>query len=158
MTIELSKTQQSILEQAAIAPENCIRTFMSHIPGAAQTKVIDALVKKGCVKSKSQFHPSEPNDKEVLYHITDEGFAAIGKEPSAAKPEELSPPEKPKRVSKQSTMLDMLRQGTTIQAIMDVTSWQKHTVHGSMANLKKKLGLTITSDKAEGGERIYRIA
>lgn len=158
MTIELSKTQQTILEQASAAPENCIRNFMSHIPTAAQTKVIDALLKKGCVKRKAKFHPSEPNGKEVLYLITDEGFAAIGKEPSAAKPEEQSPPEKPKRVSKQSTMLDMLRQGTTIQAIMDVTSWQKHTVHGSMANLKKKLGLTIASDKAENGERTYRIA
>ena len=96
--------------------------------------------------------------KVVGYGATDEGFAAIGKEPSAATPEEQSPPEKPKRVSKQSTMLDMLRQGTTIQAIMDVTNWQKHTVHGSMANLKKKLGLTIASDKAESGERTYRIA
>lgn len=155
---ELSKTQHTILEQVAAAPENCIRNFMRHMPTAAQTKVIDALLKKGCVKRKAKFHPSEPNGKEVLYLITDEGFVAIGKEPSAAKPEEKSPPEKPKRVSKQSTMLDMLRQGTTIQAIMDVTSWQKHTVHGSMANLKKKLGLTIASDKAESGERTYRIA
>ena len=152
MTIELSKTQQTILEQAAAAPENCIRTFMSHIPAAAQTKVIDALVKKGCVKRKAQFHPSEPNGKEVLYLITDEGMAAVGKAPSEPKAE------KPKRVSKQSTMLDMLHEGTTINAIMQATSWQKHTVHGSMANLKKKLGLTITSDKAEGGERVYRIA
>ena len=156
--IELSKTQQSILEQAAVAPENCIRNFMSHIPAAAQTKVIDALLKKGCVKRKSKFHPSEPNGKEVVYLITDEGLAAVGKEPSAAKPVDELLQERPKRVSKQSTMLDMLRQGTTIQAIMDVTSWQKHTVHGSMANLKKKLGLTIASDKAESGERIYRIA
>jgi DNA-binding NarL/FixJ family response regulator len=152
MTIELSKTQQTILEQAAAAPENCIRTFMSHIPAAAQTKVIDALVKKECVKRKAQFHPSEPNGKEVLYLITDEGMAAVGKAPTETKAE------KPKRVSKQSTMLDMLREGTTINAIMQATSWQKHTVHGSMANLKKKLGLTITSDKAEGGERVYRIA
>jgi DNA-binding NarL/FixJ family response regulator len=152
MTIELSKTQQTILEQAAAAPENCIRTFMSHIPAAAQTKVIDTLVKKGCVKRKAQFHPSEPNGKEVLYLITDEGMAAVGKAPIEPKEE------KPKRVSKQSTMLDMLREGTTINAIMQATSWQKHTVHGSMANLKKKLGLTITSDKAEGGERVYRIA
>jgi len=152
MTIELSKTQQTILEQASAAPENCIRTFMSHIPAAAQTKVIDALVKKGCVKRKAQFHPSEPNGKEVLYLINDEGMAAVGKAPTETKAE------KPKRVSKQSTMLDMLREGTTINAIMQATSWQKHTVHGSMANLKKKLGLTITSDKAEGGERVYRIA
>ena len=152
MTIELSKTQQTILEQAAAAPENCIRTFMSHIPAAAQTKVIDALLKKGCIKRKAQFHPSEPNGKEVLYLITDEVMAAVGKAPTETKAE------KPKRVSKQSTMLDMLREGTTIQAIMDVTSWQKHTVHGSMANLKKKLGLTIASDKADSGERTYRIA
>jgi hypothetical protein len=155
---DLSKTQQTVLEQAAAAPENCIRNFMGKIPAGAQTKVIDALLKKGCVKRKTQFHPSEPNGKRVLYLITDEGFAAIGKKPSTPKSAKKSAEEKPKRVSKQSTMLDMLRQGTTIQAIMDITGWQKHTVHGSMANIKKKLSLTIASDKAKSGERTYRIA
>jgi hypothetical protein len=38
------------------------------------------------------------------------------------------------------------------------TGWQSHTVRGAMAGaLKKRLGLTITSEKEERG-RVYRIA
>ena len=34
-----------------------------------------------------------------------------------------------------------------------------HTVRGTFAGaFKKKLGLTITSNKPQGGERVYRIA
>ena len=39
------------------------------------------------------------------------------------------------------------------------TGWQAHSVRGAMsATLKKKLGLTITSEKIEGRSRVYRIA
>jgi hypothetical protein len=39
------------------------------------------------------------------------------------------------------------------------TGWQSHTVRGAMAGaLKKRLGLTIASDKVEGRGRVYRIA
>jgi len=49
-------------------------------------------------------------------------------------------------------------EGATVQQIVDATGWQAHTVRGTFAGaFKKKLGLTITSDKAQGGERIYRI-
>ncbi|MFZ5538097.1 MAG: DUF3489 domain-containing protein, partial [Pseudomonadota bacterium] len=42
--------------------------------------------------------------------------------------------------------------------IMDSTGWQAHTVRGTLAGaLKKKLGLTIVSEKSPGGERVYRI-
>jgi hypothetical protein len=37
--------------------------------------------------------------------------------------------------------------------------WARHTVRGAKAGaLKKKLGLTITSEKVDGGNRTYRIA
>ena len=43
--------------------------------------------------------------------------------------------------------------------IMKATGWQSHTVRGAFAGaLKKRLGLTVTSEKAEGGEREYRLA
>ena len=63
--------------------------------------------------------------------------------------------------SKQAQVIAMLRrpEGATIQQICDATQWQAHTVRGTFAGaFKKKLGLTITSEKTEGGERIYRIA
>ncbi|MDZ7686779.1 MAG: DUF3489 domain-containing protein, partial [Gammaproteobacteria bacterium] len=37
--------------------------------------------------------------------------------------------------------------------------WQPHTARGAMSGaLKKKLGLTITSEKVEGRGRTYKIA
>jgi hypothetical protein len=46
-----------------------------------------------------------------------------------------------------------------LNQLIEATGWQAHTVRGAMAGaLKKKLGLAITSDKAAGQERIYRIS
>jgi hypothetical protein len=63
--------------------------------------------------------------------------------------------------TKQSAMIDMLRQpeGATLDEIAAATGWQKHTIRGAMAGtLKKKLGLTIASDKVDGRGRVYKIA
>ena len=58
-------------------------------------------------------------------------------------------------------MIELLKRpdGATLNQLVEVTGWQAHTVRGAMAGaLKKKLGLTITSDKATGQERTYRIS
>ena len=62
------------------------------------------------------------------------------------------------RDSKQATIIQMLNhpQGATIAQICEATGWQAHTVRGTFAGaFKKKLGLTITSSKAQGGVRTY---
>ena len=79
--------------------------------------------------------------------------------------------ESPKRGpgnSKQALVIEMLKrpEGATIAQICEATGWQAHTVRGTFAGaLKKKLGLTIVSEKIEGsagtpgaGQRLYRIA
>ena len=42
---------------------------------------------------------------------------------------------------------------------MEATGWQRHTVRGTFAGaLKKKLGLTVTSEKVADRGRVYRVA
>ena len=69
--------------------------------------------------------------------------------------------------SKQALVIEMLKrpEGATIEQISEVTGWQRHTVRGTFSGaLKKKLGLTIVSEKIAGptgapgaGQRLYRI-
>ena len=60
---------------------------------------------------------------------------------------------RPASGTKQAQLIAMLRrkQGATIAQIVEATGWQPHTVRGAFAGaLKKKLGLTVTSEKVEG--------
>jgi hypothetical protein len=55
----------------------------------------------------------------------------------------------------------MLRRpyGATVEQISKSLDWQTHSVRGAMSvALKKKQGLTITSEKTDKGRRVYRIA
>jgi hypothetical protein len=53
----------------------------------------------------------------------------------------------------------MLRQpnGATIEQLGKSLGWQSHSVRGAIAGSLRKKGITVTSEKPEGGERIYRI-
>ncbi len=62
--------------------------------------------------------------------------------------------------SKQAKLIEMLkrRDGATIEEIVKAFDWQPHTVRGAIAGaLKKKLGLSVVSEKVEGRGRVYKI-
>jgi hypothetical protein len=62
--------------------------------------------------------------------------------------------------SKTASILGLLQRsgGATMNQLTKATGWQKHSVRGFLSGaLRKKMGLTVTSTKAEGGERRYSV-
>jgi hypothetical protein len=62
--------------------------------------------------------------------------------------------------SKQQRVIDLLQQaeGVTIKQLCKATSWQEHSVRGFLSGtIKKRLGLNLSSDRTENGDRHYRI-
>ena len=125
---------------------------------------------------------NDEDGRAILLHITDAGLAAIGVEPeggdsapegadgapSAEAPQDApagadtaSKARTPRTGTKQAKLIEMLRAdgGATIDEIVEALEWQPHTARGALSGaLKKKLGLTITSEKVDGRGRCYRIA
>ena len=83
-------------------------------------------------------------------------------QPTPAAASEAEPAPKPRTLregTKQAKLIAMLRaqEGATIEEIMAATNWASHTIRGALAGaLKKKLGLTITSEKVDGRGRCYK--
>jgi hypothetical protein len=62
--------------------------------------------------------------------------------------------------SKTAKVLDLLQHsgGGTLKELMKATGWQAHSVRGFLSGaLGKKMGLTVTSTKAEDAERRYSV-
>jgi len=99
-------------------------------------------------------------------------------EPAEALPDDVAPepasdepkPRRQREGTKQARMIAMLKrpEGATVEQLAEALNWARHTVRGAMAGaLKKKLGLTITSERvrcvgpnhegARGSYSIYRV-
>lgn len=182
----LSDTQLVILSAAAQREDRNVLPLPGSLRGGAAQKVIGALMKRGLIaetvtdqlaKADSALNRIWRNDEDgraILLHITDAGLAAIGIEPeggdeapSAEPPQDAHTdadraPEArtPRAGTKQARLIEMLRAegGATIDEIVAETGWQAHTVRGAMSGaLKKRLGLTINSEKVEGRGRVYSL-
>ena len=174
-TIQLSPAQHAILAYAIEHTDGKIVWFPENIKGGARKKVLDGLFNRALITTDG-----------ADWFVAAEGYDAMGRArpaPSAPAPLEVDPEievavttaesewaqnkttvqarPRTRENSKQAEVIRMLQrpEGATVQQICETTGWQAHTVRGTFAGaFKKKLGLTIVSDKAQGGERVYRIA
>jgi hypothetical protein len=153
---KLTEAQQGLLTSAAHADGCAIDADKDHKPTA------QSLIKRGLMIAIPQ------TDGPSRLMITEAGRVAIG-EPTTpcALPE---PPASPAPVPDQPVaarapkgkiafVVALLRQpdGATVEAMMEATGWQAHSVRGAMSGaIKKGLGLNVASTKTEAG-RIYRI-
>ncbi len=177
--IALSENQSAILMRAIAHPQGKLDWFPDTIKGGARQKVIESLFKRGLVighggdwivtaeayDALGRPRPHASTTSQLTKPAGDNTAKPARKNARKAatpKPDVAATRDAPRsrENSKQAQVISMLRrpEGATIQQICDATQWQAHTVRGTFAGaFKKKLNLTITSDKAEGGMRVYRI-
>ena len=179
--ITLSTTQYDIIEHAIDQTNGQIVWFPDNVKGGARHKVIQGLFNKALITRDGQDNYFVAAEGYVALgrdlptpattHPDPEVEAAVSaaetnwaqeKQDIAKLLLKVGVEEKPRMRdnSKQATVIQMLQrpEGATISQICAATGWQAHTVRGTFAGaFKKKLGLNLTSDKAEGGERVYRL-
>ena len=145
--MKLTDTQRSLLEAAAKHPQKLLANFPANLKGGALIKVLTALSNAELIAP----HSKSP-EGSTQFSITSTGLEAIGCAPEQ--------PPKQREGTKQAALIELLQrpEGVSLAEMVQATGWQQHTVRGAMAGaLKKKLGLTIVSDKTDGQERKYRI-
>lgn len=82
------------------------------------------------------------------------------KKAAAAKPKDKAAAPAARQGTKQALLIDLLQRksGASMNEIAEATGWQPHSVRGAISGtLKKKLGLTIASEKTESRGRVYCI-
>ncbi len=177
-TTQLTPAQHAILAYALEHTDGKIEWFPDNIKGGARKKVLEALVNRALVtpsgsdwlvtdegyEAMGRARPAPapataplPADPEIDAAVT----AAEAEWAKDKAPDQVQAKPRTRENSKQASIIEMLKrpQGATIAQIVQLTGWQAHTVRGTFAGaFKKKLGLTIVSEKAKGEERVYRIA
>lgn len=176
---KLTDTQAVILSAAAQRDSYNVLPLPGSLRGGAATKVVETMIAKGFIEEvdanirKGELVWRETGDGHGTTLVaTDAGLAAIGIEPEDLSTAAASAPDTPaeqqaapttrtpREGTKQAALIAMLRAegGATIDEIATALDWTPHTIRGAMSGaLKKKLGLTITSEKVEGRGRVYMI-
>jgi uncharacterized membrane protein len=153
---KLTDTEQVIL--TAIARNNGTIPTRERSKSKADPRAygaaIASLIKKGIIEPRG---PAREGD----YARDGQKLTLVAAEPAAKAPATSEPKDRKTRDgTKQAMIIELLKRpgGATLAEIVEATGWQAHTVRGAMAGaLKKKLGLTVTSEKDEVRGRVYRV-
>ena len=169
---KLTETQSIILSAGAQRADNIALPLPKGLAGAAAKMVIGKMIERGWLQEiDANLTRGEPLWRETgdghgtTLVVTDAGQLAIGIETvvvireHAAKVSDRKPPTQ-RSGTKQAQIIAMLQHpgGATIAEMIAVTSWQAHTVRGSISGvLKKKLGLDIIAEKVDGRGIVYKL-
>ena len=119
---------------------------------AAATEKPGTTTKANTRAQKPRVAPSKPRSGKKT--------TSANKSPKAPKKAKSARAEGARAGSKTEKILALLKRsgGATTKEIMKVTGWQSHSVRGFLSGtVGKKMGLAVTSTKAEDGERSYSV-
>lgn len=162
---KLTDTQLIVLSKAAERGAGCalpLPASLQRSKGAA-SRVVKSLQKQGLLQERpatptEEFWREDEGQRLTLV-ITDAGLQAIGVEPEEGT-SDTAPPANVRPGTKQALLIALLQrdQGASLGEIGEATGWQPHSVRGAISGaLKKKLGLSVASEKIESRGRVYRI-
>jgi hypothetical protein len=174
---KLTETQTIILSAGAQRHDKIALPLPKGLAGAAAKMAVTKMIEHGWLQEvDANLRRGEPLWRETgdghgtTLVVTDAGLLAIGIEPVVVKtvvamPEHLAKAATPKPPThragtKQAQIIAMLQrpEGASVAEMVEATSWQSHTVRGSISGaLKKKLGLPIATEKVEGRGTVYRL-
>jgi len=166
--IQLSDAQSIILSTACARATGLIFPVTASLKGGAVGNVCKSLLKRGLIEEIPAADPDmvwrHDDASPLTLRATQLAHSALGFADADgdlhAPQQDLTPPTQ-RKGTKQEALIAMLRapEGATIEQIMTATNWASHTIRGAMSGaLKKKLGLTITSEKVEGRGRVYKLS
>lgn len=164
---KLSDTQAIILSAAAQREDGAVFPVTASLKGGAVGNVCKSLLKQGLIEeiAATDLNTVWRHDEErgpITLRATPLAYSTLGITDQQDETPVVGPtaPVQRRKGTKQETLIEMLRapEGATIAEIAAALDWQPHTARGAIAGaLKKKLGLTIISEKVDGGARRYRI-
>ena len=166
--IQLSDAQAVILSTACARGDGAVFPVTTGLKGGAVGNVCKSLLKHRLIEEipATDLNTVYRHDEErgpITLRVTPLAYSALGitdDQSDAPTTETATAPVQRRKGTKQAALTAMLSAegGATIDEIVAALQWQPHSARGVMSGaLKKRLGLTITSEKVEGRGRCYRI-